>query len=167
MRMGGGGPGGRGFVADDVKGKIYDRRLYARLLFYLKPYLKWVLFSLFVLLFVAGAEVIIPLIQRTAIDDLIVSNRSLLIFEDEAMPQAFVAKYKLPAKQQYRYENKNFVIVKSRDRNKINKIDLDEVAKQGYLTSGSFYIIKSGSDKIELLNRYLPQVKQPHASKKG
>lgn len=74
-------------MADDVKGKIYDRRLYARLLHYLKPYLKWVFLSLFVLLFVAGAEVVIPLIQRTAIDDLIVSNRSLLIFEDEAVPR--------------------------------------------------------------------------------
>ncbi|MGI6197591.1 MAG: ABC transporter ATP-binding protein [Candidatus Cloacimonadaceae bacterium] len=167
MHAGGGGRGGRGFVADDVKGKIYDRRLYARLLVYLKPYLKWVFLSLFVLLFVAGAEVIIPLIQRTAIDDLIVSSRSLLIFEDEAMPREFVAKYKLPAKQQYRHENKNFVIVKSRDRNKINKIDLDEVTKQGYLTSGSFYIIKGGAEKVRILNRYMPQVQEPHAGKKG
>lgn len=167
MRAGGGGHGGRGFVADDVKGKIYDRRLYARLLVYLKPYLKWVFLSLFVLLFVAGAEVVIPLIQRTAIDDLIVSNRTLLIYEDEAMPRDFVAKYKLPAKQRYRYENKNFVIIKSKDRNQINKIDLDEVAKQGYLTSGSFYIIKGGPAKIKLLNRYMPQVQKPHAGEKG
>jgi len=167
MRAGGGGRGGRGFMADDVKGKIYDRRLYARLLHYLKPYLKWVFLSLFVLLFVAGAEVVIPLIQRTAIDDLIVSNRSLLIFEDEAVPREFVAKYKLPKKQQYQYNDKNFVIITSRNKNQINKTDLDEVARQGFLTSDTFYIIKNGSDKIELLNRYMQQVKEPNAGEKG
>lgn len=154
-------------MADDVKGKIYDRRLYARLLHYLKPYLKWVFLSLFVLLFVAGAEVVIPLIQRTAIDDLIVSNRSLLIFEDEAVPREFVAKYKLPKKQQYQYNDKNFVIITSRNKNQINKTDLDEVARQGFLTSDTFYIIKNGSDKIELLNRYMQQVKEPNAGEKG
>lgn len=154
-------------MADDVKGKIYDRRLYARLLHYLKPYLKWVFLSLFVLLFVAGAEVVIPLIQRTAIDDLIVSNRSLLIFEDEAVPREFVAKYKLPKKQQYQYNDKNFVIITSRNKNQINKTDLDEVARQGFLTSETFYIIKNGSDKIKLLNRYMQQVKEPNAGEKG
>jgi ATP-binding cassette subfamily B multidrug efflux pump len=154
-------------MADDVKGKIYDRRLYARLLHYLKPYLKWVFLSLFVLLFVAGAEVVIPLIQRTAIDDLIVSNRSLLIFEDEAVPREFVAKYKLPKKQQYQYNDKNFVIITSRNKNQINKTDLDEVARQGFLTSDTFYIIENGSDKIELLNRYMQQVKEPNAGEKG
>ncbi|HNQ44431.1 MAG TPA: hypothetical protein PKI59_08365, partial [Candidatus Cloacimonadota bacterium] len=67
MMHGGGGGRGGAFIADDLKGKIYDRRLYGKMLHYLKPYLKWVLISFFILMLVAGAEVVLPLIQQTAI----------------------------------------------------------------------------------------------------
>jgi hypothetical protein len=81
MHFGGGGGRG-GFQADDIKGKIYDRRLYGKLLAYLKPYLKWVILSFVILMLVAGAEVVLPLIQRSAIDDHIVSDRSIAVFDN-------------------------------------------------------------------------------------
>ena len=156
---GGGGQGGRGgFHVDDVKGKIYDRRLYSKLLKYIRPYMKWVIISLFVLLFVAGAEILLPLIQRSAIDDQIVSDSSLLIYKDEPSAMAFVQKYELPSKQHYKHEGQSFVLIKAKDRNKMNKIDLDEMTEKGFLSSNTYYLIQDIPANIKILNAHIKQV---------
>ena len=62
---GGGGHSGRGaHFEDELKNKIYDRRLFSNVIHYIKPYLKWVILSFLFLMLISGAEVIIPLIQR-------------------------------------------------------------------------------------------------------
>lgn len=82
MNFGGGGGRGRGgFSEDELKGKIYDKRLYGKLLLYLKPYLFWVVVSFLILMVVAAAELIQPLIQRSAIDDHIVSDKLIAVFD--------------------------------------------------------------------------------------
>ncbi len=66
-----------GMDFDEIKKNILDRRLIANLLNYLKPYLWMVILSLFVLFFIAGIELVIPLITKTALDDFIIPNKQI------------------------------------------------------------------------------------------
>ena len=89
-----GGRGG-GFAEDDLKNRVFDKHLYRRMLRYLLPYMKWVVISFLILMVVAGAELVQPLIQQHAIDDYIVSDKNIAIFNSEAEADAFLAKYEL------------------------------------------------------------------------
>jgi len=166
MHFGGGGGRG-GFQSDDIKGKIYDRRLYGKLLAYLKPYLKWVILSFAILMLVAGAEVVLPLIQRTAIDDHIVSDRSIAVFENGSVLEDFYTKYKSLKLQRFESGNRGFLILRAKDRNRIDKLDLDRLREQGYLSAKTVYILEDKPQHIEVLNRYMSEVSAPHGRKGG
>lgn len=66
-----------GMDFDEIKKNILDRRLIVSLLKYLKPYLWMVLLSLIVLFVIAGIELIIPLITKSALDDFIIPNKQI------------------------------------------------------------------------------------------
>jgi len=166
MHFGGGGGRG-GFQSDDIKGKIYDRRLYGKLLAYLKPYLKWVILSFAILMLVAGAEVVLPLIQRAAIDDHIVSDRSIAVFENGSVLEDFYTKYKSLKLQRFESGNRGFLILRAKDRNRIDKLDLDRLREQGYLSAKTVYILEDKPQHIEVLNRYMSEVSAPHGRKGG
>ncbi|HPI42008.1 MAG TPA: ABC transporter ATP-binding protein, partial [Candidatus Cloacimonas acidaminovorans] len=123
---GGGGPMGQGaYFEDELKTKIYNKRLFSNMLRYLKPYLKWVILSFLFLMLISGAEVIIPLIQRSAIDDHIVSDKSIAVFTGENDYQNFIKRYEKQGFKEYKYGENHFVIINAKDRNKINRTDLE------------------------------------------
>ncbi len=66
-----------GMDFDEIKKNILDRRLIANLLNYLKPYLWMVILSLFVLFVIAGIELVLPLITKSALDDFIIPNKQI------------------------------------------------------------------------------------------
>ncbi len=68
-----------GMDFDEIKKNILDRRLIANLLKYLKPYLWMVILSLFVLFVIAGIELVLPLITKSALDDFIIPNKQIYI----------------------------------------------------------------------------------------
>lgn len=164
-----GGGGGRGGVigSDDLKGKIYDRRLYGRMLYYLKPYLKWVFLSFFLLMLISGAEVIIPLIQRYAIDECIVSDKTIAIFNDSNEYHAFNERYKKLKFKEYAYDKQHFIVFKAKDLNKVNKTDQEELKQKGILGWTSVYLLTDKPQHIAILNQYLPESKHPNAGKEG
>src|SRR5215470_13801486 len=53
---------------EDVLGKAYDSRLMRRLVRYLRPYRKYVVFALALILFDAALEISLPQLARIAID---------------------------------------------------------------------------------------------------
>ncbi|GAB1366896.1 hypothetical protein MASR1M36_17670 [Candidatus Cloacimonadaceae bacterium] len=162
--MHGGGAGGRGgFAADDMKGKIYDRRLYSRMLHYLKPYLKWVIISFVVLMITSGAEVVLPLIQRTAIDDYIVSDKSISIFDSETEYSSFYNRYRKLSFPEYASGNQHYIILGTKDRNKIDRSDLKELEDKGILGKATVYLITDKPENTAILNRYIPQLIDPTA----
>jgi len=161
MMHGGGGGRGGAFIADDLKGKIYDRRLYGKMLHYLKPYLKWVLISFFILMLVAGAEVVLPLIQQTAIDDYIVSDKAIAIFADEAFYQDFITKYKYLHFKDYVHNGVHFVIISAKDRNQIDKLDLEDLKTRGILSQQTVFLIQEKPEYKAILNKYLTEDPNP------
>ncbi len=66
-----------GMDFDEIKKNILDRRLIANLLNYLKPYLWMVILSLLVLFVIAGIELVLPLITKSALDDFIIPNKQI------------------------------------------------------------------------------------------
>ncbi|MCB5234398.1 MAG: ABC transporter ATP-binding protein/permease [Candidatus Cloacimonetes bacterium] len=171
MRGGGGGGHGRGFVDDDLKGRIYDRRLYGKLAHYLKPYLKWVIISFLVLMLVTGAELVTPLIQQTAIDEHIVSDKTVAIFTSQAEHDDFVSRHKVLKYQDYSHDGTFFVVFAPKERNKIDQpilVDLEEcgilskvpvqlVPDNAYnreLFTERFRLIESPEDEIDTLDGY-------------
>ena len=63
---------------DEILGKIYDNKLYARLLVYLKPYLKYIFIAFVLLLINTVAELCLPLLTKIAVDNHIVPADKLI-----------------------------------------------------------------------------------------
>lgn len=151
------------FQSDDLKGKIYDRRLYSKMFKYLKPYMKWVLISFAILMLVTVAELVVPLIQRTAIDDYIVSDKAIAIFADKAAYDSFDAKYAYLKLKVYEHEGIQFVVISSRNRNKMDKLDLDKMEAANILSGQTVFLIKDSKQNFEILSRYLTFEPNPEA----
>ncbi|MBW6513479.1 MAG: ABC transporter ATP-binding protein/permease [Candidatus Syntrophosphaera sp.] len=162
MNFGGGGPGARGgFTEDDIKGKVYDKRLYGRLLRYLKPYLKWVIISFLILMLVAGAELVQPLIQRSAIDDYIVSDKTIAVFDQEAEVDAFLAKYELLKIKKYSHGGRYFLIISARDQNRIDRPDILDLEARGVIGGGKVFLIVEKDSNLAILGKYLQENTAP------
>jgi len=164
--MGGHGRGG-GFADDDLKNRIHDKRLYGKMLRYLLPYLKWVIISFVILMVVAGAELVQPLIQQRAIDDYIVSDKTIAIFTDEARIDAFLEKYKILKLKKLEQEDKFFLVIPSKEMNKINRTDLQELQKEGIVADSKVFLIQDKASNQAILNKYIKENKNPHGGEKG
>ena len=146
---------GGGFTSDDLKGKIYDRRLYGRMAHYLKPYLKWVIISFFVLMLVTVAELVLPLIQRSAIDDHIVSDKSIAIFADKALYQSFMTRNKVLGFKEYTSNGIHYVVISSADKQKMEVRDIRLLEEQGILSPHSVFLVDDNPQNLEILNKHL------------
>jgi len=94
---------------DDVKSKIYDKELFKKLIRYLKPYWKLVVVSFILLLFFAAAELAIPYVTKTAVDEIVSPNRNLLIFKEKADWEEFSQNNKSLKFEKFLYEEKYFL----------------------------------------------------------
>jgi ATP-binding cassette subfamily B protein/subfamily B ATP-binding cassette protein MsbA len=155
------GRGGGGFASDDLKGKIYDRRLYGRMAHYLKPYLKWVIISFFVLMLVTLAELILPLIQRSAIDDHIVSDKSIAIFIDDAQYQSFIKRYEVLKFKEYTRDDLHFVVISEADKHKMDLEDLKMLEQQGILSPHKVFLVEDNSRIEKILNQNMLMDENP------
>lgn len=155
---GGGGHSGRGaHFEDELKNKIYDRRLFSNVIHYIKPYLKWVILSFLFLMLISGAEVIIPLIQRSAIDDYIVSDKTLAIFTQEDDYHEFINRYQKLGFKEYKYGDNHFLVISSKDRNKMDRADLEKLKAKGILKEDTVFLVSAKDKNISILKQYLPE----------
>ncbi len=69
---------------EEILGKPYDARLVRRLLTYVKPYAKLVFAAVAILIVVAGFELALPYLMRSAIDDYIVATARRVEIEEDA-----------------------------------------------------------------------------------
>lgn len=166
MHGGGGGGGARGRDhGDELKTKIYDRRLFSRMMHYLKPYMKWVIFSFVILMLISAAEVVLPLVQRSAIDDYIVSDKSIAIFNDEGVYRDFYQRYHKLKFKEYAYGSQHFIIISAKDRNKINRNDMQSLKEQGILGDTTVFLITDRPENIAILNKHLQENLSPEATR--
>ena len=167
MNFGGGGPGRGGFTEDDLKGKVYDKRLYGRMLKYLKPYLAAVIVSFLILMVVAAAELVQPLIQRSAIDDIIVSDKAIAVFPREADVDAFLARYKILKLKKYGYGGRYFLVFPAATLNRVNRTEAAAMEARGVMGGGKVFLLEDTSGNVAILNKYISENKTPSGSKQG
>ncbi len=164
----GGGHGGRGgFTEDDLKARIYDKRLYGRMLRYLKPYLKWVVISFVILMVVALAELVQPLIQRSAIDDYVVSDKTIAVFTDKAELDAFKQQNQILKLKDYSHGGRHFVILSAKAQNRIDRPVLRELEVKGILSVKKVFLIEDKPEYAAILNKYLRENTAPQPGQDG
>lgn len=162
-----GGHGRGGFAEDDLKNRVFDKHLYGRMLRYLAPYLTWVVISFLILMVVAGAELVQPLIQQRAIDDYIVSDKNIAIFANAAEAEAFLAKYDILNLEAFAHRDRHFLIIPSKEMNKINRPDILDLERRGIMAGAKVFLIEDKPANVAILNKYLRQETAPTGGKNG
>ena len=131
---------------DDLQKKVYDKQLFFRLIKYLKPYAVYVIISFVLLLMVTAAELALPYITKSAVDDVIVSNKNLIVFDSSTEQAEFQKKYRKIKFKPYQFENKYFLIFPNTKLNFIRKSEIDTLLEKGNLIKK--IVISDNSDKI-------------------
>ncbi len=148
--------GGFGMNVDDLQGKIYDRKLYGRLFPYIKPYMHIIAVAFIIMLALAFIEIYLPLITKTAMDDHVVSNRSILILDTKAKQDEFDKRYGKLKFTKYQNNDIEYVIVPTKKRKHLGKKEIAAYTKAGTLTKENYYFTQSSPEYIEILNKYNP-----------
>ncbi len=124
----------KGLSEDIVKGKIYDKVLFKRLVAYLKPYKRLVIISFILLLFITATNLVSPVIAQRAVDEIIVSNRNLIEFDDEYEKNEVIKKYPKIKFKDFKFNNKFYLLFPNK---KIQFIEKNVV--KDFIDSGRFY----------------------------
>ena len=132
-------------------GKIYDRKLMKRLLHYIKPYKKYVIFAFIALLLIACIEISLPLISKYVIDEYISPSYKIINLENEMkMSEEFTQLYKKYITDQDGHK----FLMKSIHLNKLSAKDLQYI-KKNHLVSNDVYIKFTNQEvSVELRNKY-------------
>ncbi|MCD4829507.1 MAG: ABC transporter ATP-binding protein/permease [Candidatus Cloacimonetes bacterium] len=146
--------GGHGIYSDEIKTKLYDRRLLGSLLRYLKPYWAYALFSLILLLIVTTIELFIPLITMYAVDDYIVSDRSLLRFETTEAYDEFAQRYpRLDGLQTYADGDTTWIVLPTKKRSFISSQDRELWKDEGRFFDERFALVQNNAENRAILAR--------------
>jgi len=170
MMHGGGGGRGGGFTDDILQGKVYDSRLYKRLLKYLKPYLWLVVISFMILSVITVTELILPLITRSAIDNHIVSDKAMIVFDNQNQYMEFDERYHNLKLKTYILNGNTVVILPTRSRSKLDKPYLQKLKENGNLSAENFYFIVNSEHNSRILDKFIKNTDKetdPNARFKG
>ncbi len=124
----------KGLSEDIVKGKIYDKVLFKRLVAYLKPYKRLVIISFILLLLITATNLVSPVIAQRAVDEIIVSNRNLIEFDDEYEKNEVIKKYPKIKFKYFKFNNKFYLLFPNK---KIQFIEKNVI--KDFIDSGRFY----------------------------
>jgi ATP-binding cassette, subfamily B, multidrug efflux pump len=112
---------------DDIGNKLYDKEMFKRLLKYLKPYVFYVVISFVLLFLIVGTELFLPLISKTAVDEVITSDKNLIEFSTKEAADVFAEKYKKIKPKQYEFKADNYIIFFNSTTNFIDDAKLEQV----------------------------------------
>ena len=165
----------KGLSEDTIQNKTYDKDLFKRIIIYLKPYKLLVIISFILLLLITATNLLAPVITQRAVDEIIVSNRNLIEFDEEYEKNDFIQKYSKIKFTEFKFDDKSYLIFPNK---KINFIEKDVIKE--LIDSGRFYakivilentqqnkdLLKSirieviSDDKIVVLNSELNDLKK-------
>lgn len=137
-------------TADTLQTKIYDRKLIGKLLLYLKPYKLYVIISLLLLFLLTAAELSLPLIVRTAVDEHIVPSKNILVFDNEAEYRVFTEKYSSVRFDTYSYEDRYYIIYSSDHKIYFDKDEIEELQERTSV-SGNYYVVPNSIENRRIL----------------
>jgi len=148
----------KGLSEDTIQSKTYDKDLFKRIIIYLKPYKLLVIISFILLLFITATNLLAPVITQRAVDEIIVSNRNLIVFDDEYEKKNFIQKYPKIKFTEFKFDDKSYLIFVVRD---IPSKDRDTMIAKHIIRRNT----TQGTDKksvieVDLLTKYLSYAKR-------
>ncbi|HOQ80284.1 MAG TPA: ABC transporter ATP-binding protein [Candidatus Cloacimonadota bacterium] len=139
--------------ADEILGKIYDKKLYSRLLSYLKPYLKWVVVAMLLLAATAGFELLMPLLTKSAVDNHIMSDKRLLKLEGTDYAH-FESVHKEGRFKRFQVSEMNYIIVTTKNSKYISKEDMAYYNQKDLISADKYVFIKANDEINAILQPY-------------
>ena len=122
---------------EEIMGKAYDARLMKRLLQYAKPYWKWLLLSMLLLVLITGLELLNPYLLKVSIDDYINGYKKPM--------------YEVAIDSSYdgiEYNNKKYI-----RQITLNELEIEEISpapiKKIIKENRDYYIVDSQQDSIK------------------
>ena len=124
---------GFGGLSSDTVGKVYDSKIFKRLIGYLKPYKKYLAVSFVLLLFISAFEISFPYLTKIGIDRYIVLRFHEINPTEDREAQAILKKYQDAI---YRLDGKEFL-----DESKLKKWDREYLKKKKVLSEERYLLL--------------------------
>jgi ATP-binding cassette subfamily B multidrug efflux pump len=143
-----------GYMEDGKLGKPYDLKLMARLGGFLRPYWFLVTLSLFIVLIMAGLDLLIPYLTKEAIDRYIVTSAREVIFRgngsaEEKRLWAQFGKDLIPKKEQGRF------LLPPEVFQRMDRKEATLFQKSGLLSENRYYLfIPNKPEDVLILKKY-------------
>jgi len=142
----------QGFHEEEVLGKPYDARLVRRLLAFVKPYVREVVLAVAMLLVVAGFELALPYLTRSAIDDYIVATARLVTVDaaDSGFASEFVRAHGadlIPVKGVAGPQGRvgDTYLVRSKVLSEYDPREVKRATGAGLISDDTYYIAERGA----------------------
>lgn len=143
--------------SDEILGKIYDKRLYSRLVIFLKPYIKWVVLAITLLMIIAALELILPLLTKNVVDNHIVSDKRILTLNSSDY-QHFKQINPIEKFEVYYANNLHYIVITSKNSKFIPNSEIKSYSNQGLLSKEKFVFIPFDENKKAILNKHTKDI---------
>lgn len=138
--------------SDEILGKIYDARLFSRLIKYIKPYLKLIILAFLLLLINTVGELALPLLTKEAVDKHIVPDQRILSLDKDEF-DSFAQKNDLHKFKIYRNNNDYHLIITSKNFSYIDRTMMKNYRDKGSFTEEKVIIVKVSNENRELIEK--------------
>jgi len=136
---------------DEVLGKIYDGRLFKRMVQYVVPYLKYMIFAFALLLVNTAIEMAIPYITMKAVDDHIVPDQRMLKLDHNSYHRFLDNIEGIDRFDNYYYNDTFYIVITSKNQGYIHKEFLRELNAQKLISEDKVVIFNITDISPELL----------------
>ena len=135
--------------ADEIRNKQIRKGLFTKLIRYLKPYILHMSVSLFLLLCLTAIELYMPLITKQAVDEHIITNKKVIIFDDKNEFDNFDVDNKKFVK--YQHDNKFFVVFPLQKEKVLKKEMIKKFKANNQLIDDTYIIIQITDENKSIL----------------
>lgn len=144
-----------GYTEEDYEGQTYDLRLLRRLSRYLKPYGRYLVVSLVLLVIITGVELALPYLLKVAIDDYILfSARQVVLPAGDALAREFRAQHLTLL---ISTSDAAVFFINEENVNKVDQRLLHQLKERGLMTDARYYPAALGNEAVHHLLEQHPE----------
>ena len=145
-----------GYIEEDQINKVYDLKLLTRLAIYLKPYWRYLAFSVLLAFIITGVELLLPYLTKVAIDDyILITTRKLKLPIGDSLSMEVKGKYQtflIPT------ERADIFFLRRKDLERIDQRILFQLKKRGWLDNARYYPAPINQDTVQDILKVHPHL---------
>ncbi|MBW6516525.1 MAG: ABC transporter ATP-binding protein/permease [Candidatus Cloacimonetes bacterium] len=138
-------------TADTLQTKIYDGKLITKLIRYLKPYRLYVAISFLLLFMITAAELALPLIIKTAVDEHIVPSKNVIFFDNQEEFNDFTNRYGTVKFDIHSYDAHHYIVFSSDQRIFFDRTELTHLEERGQFATDNYFLIPNTQENSTIL----------------